>query len=119
MKTAGIVGGLGPESTIDYYRSIITLYQQTVPDGSYPHLIINSIDVNRGLRLVGANQLDELAQYLVEAIQTLAGAGADFAFISANTPHIVFDEVRRLSSLPLISIVEATRAKPRSAACRG
>lgn len=39
MKTVGIVGGLGPESTIDYYRSVIGLYQKTVADGSYPHII--------------------------------------------------------------------------------
>ena len=35
-------------------------------------------------------------------------AGADFAFIAANTPHLVFDEVQRRSSIPLLSIVRAT-----------
>src|SRR5258705_373749 len=41
MKTAGMIGGLGPESTIDYYRSIIARYRVRNPDGSYPSLIIN------------------------------------------------------------------------------
>ena len=108
MKTVGVVGGLGPESTIEYYRSIIDLYQKTVADGSYPPIIINSIDVNKALRLVEANELGQLARYFVEAIHKLAAAGADFGLLSANTPHIVFDDVRRLSPLPLISIVEAT-----------
>ncbi len=108
MKTLGIVGGLGPESTIDYYRSIIALYRMKVGDGSYPSIIINSLDVDRALRLLGSNDLRQLTQYFVGAIRKLADAGADFALLSANTPHIVFNDVRRLSPLPLISIVEAT-----------
>jgi aspartate racemase len=47
MKTLGIIGGIGPESTIEYYRSIIALYRQRKPDGSYPPLIINSIDLKK------------------------------------------------------------------------
>ena len=107
MKTAGIVGGLGPESTIDYYRSIIALYREKVGDG-YPPLIINSLDVDRGLRLLGANDLQQLAEYLAGSFRQLAGAGADFGFMAANTPHVVFDEVQRSSPIPLLSIVEAT-----------
>lgn len=107
MKTAGMIGGLGPESTIDYYRSIIALYRQQVGDG-YPPLIINSLDVDKALRLLGENDLHHLAQYFVGAFRQLAEAGADFGFVSANTPHVVFNEVRRYSPIPLISIVEAT-----------
>jgi len=108
MKTVGIVGGLGPESTIDYYRSIISLYRRKVADGSYPSIIIVSLDVDKALRLVSSNDLQQLAEYFTGAIRKLADAGADFALLSANTPHVVFNDVRRLSPLPLISIVEAT-----------
>ena len=107
MKTAGIIGGLGPESTIDYYRSIIALYRQKVGDG-YPPLIINSLDVDKALRLLGANDLQQLADYFAGALRQLADAGADFGLVSSNTPHVVFDEVQRRSPIPLISIVEAT-----------
>lgn len=108
MKTVGIVGGLGPESTIDYYRSLIALYRQKVKDASYPSIVIISLDVDKALRLVSANDLPQLAEYFAGAIRKLAAAGADFALLSANTPHIVFNEVRALSPIPLISIVEAT-----------
>lgn len=108
MKLAGILGGTGPESTIDYYQQIIALYRRQRPDGSYPPLLINSIDLKRAVDLLTANDLAGLAAYLVEAFERLARAGADFGVISANTPHIVFDELRRRSPLPLISIVEAT-----------
>ncbi|HEV8660294.1 MAG TPA: amino acid racemase, partial [Thermoanaerobaculia bacterium] len=46
--------------------------------------------------------------------ERLAEAGADFALFASNTPHIVFDEVRKLSSIPLLSIVEATCAAAQS-----
>ena len=110
MKTLGIIGGLGPESTIDYYQSIIALYRERTTDGSYPQFIINSIDLKRGLAFMDASNLSGMADFLLEAIGKLARAGADFGLISANTPHIVFDEVASKSPIPLISIVEATCA---------
>jgi aspartate racemase len=110
MKTLGIIGGVGPESTIEYYQTIIALYRERTGDGSYPHFIINSIDLKKGLDFMGANDLTGMADYLLEEIDKLAGAGANFGLISANTPHIVFDEVAPKSPIPLISIVEVTCA---------
>src|SRR6266545_440885 len=110
MKTLGIIGGLGPESTIDYYARIIALYRGRTQDGSYPQFIINSIDLKKGLDFMEANNLTGMADYLVEEIGKLGRAGATFGLISANTPHIVFDEVASKSPIPLISIVEATCA---------
>ena len=46
MKTAGIIGGIGPESTIVYYRTIVALYRERTGDGSYPSIVIDSIDLN-------------------------------------------------------------------------
>jgi aspartate racemase len=110
MKILGIIGGLGPESTIDYYGKIIALYRQRTRDGSYPQLIINSVNLKKGLDFMDANNLSGMADYLVEEIGKLILAGATFGLISANTPHIVFDEVASRSPIPLISIVEATCA---------
>jgi aspartate racemase len=110
MKTLGIVGGLGPESTVDYYQRIIALYRERTRDGSYPEFIIASVNLRKGLNFMDAGDLAGMADYLVEAIGKLARAGADFGVISANTPHIVFDDVASKSPIPLISIVEATCA---------
>jgi len=111
MKTLGIIGGLGPESTIDYYGRIITLYRQRTGNGSYPQFIINSINLKKGLDFMDANNLTGMADFLVEEIGKLARAGATFGLISANTPHVVFDEVASNSPIPLISIVDATCAE--------
>jgi aspartate racemase len=110
MKSLGVVGGLGPESTIDYYQRIIALYRERTRDGSYPRFIIISVDLKKGLDFMEAGDLAGMAAYLLEGIGKLADAGADFALISANTPHIVFDEVALKSPIPLISIVEAACA---------
>ncbi|HEY5992524.1 MAG TPA: amino acid racemase [Candidatus Udaeobacter sp.] len=110
MKTLGIIGGLGPESTIDYYQRIVALYRERTGDGSYPEFIINSVDLSKGLDFMAANDLAGMGDYLLEGIGKLARAGADFGLIAANTPHIVFDDVAPKSPIPLISIVEATCA---------
>ena len=110
MKTLGIIGGLGPESTVDYYQRIIALYRERTRDGSYPEFIIASVNLRKGLNFMEAGDLAGMADYLLEAIGKLARSGADFGVISANTPHIVFDDVAAKSPIPLISIVEATCA---------
>src|SRR5437762_9859705 len=110
MKILGIMGGLGPESTVDYYQRMIALYRERTGDGRYPEFIINSVDLKKGLDFMDANDLTGMADYLLQGVGKLARAGADFGLISANTPHIVFEEVASKSPIPLISIVEATCA---------
>lgn len=107
MKTVGIIGGIAPESTIVYYRSIIASYRAQRPDGSYPNILLNSIDLKRVLDLVGANERAQLVAFLSGELDKLAQAGADFAVLASNTPHLVFDELQCQSPLPLLSIVEA------------
>src|SRR6266550_8876952 len=110
MNTLGMIGGLGPESTLDYYQRIIALYRERMTEGHYPGFVIVNVDLRKGLDFMEANDLSGMANYLLESIDKLARAGVDFGIISANTPHIVFDEVAPKSPIPLISIVEATRA---------
>ncbi len=123
MKTVGIIGGIGPESTIEYYRLIIAAYRdqqrgtgvqpvdnhaQDPRAPSYPSIIINSVDLTRLLRWLGANELDKFTDHLAGEMERLARAGADFGALASNTPHVVFDELRRRSRIPLVSIVEST-----------
>lgn len=110
MKTLGLIGGIAPESTIAYYRLLIASYRQKQPDGNYPAIIINSINLKRMLDMIEANAFGDVTEYLLREVQKLANAGADFGLFASNTPHLVFDDLRRQSPLPLISIVEATCA---------
>jgi aspartate racemase len=106
LKTLGIIGGIAPGSTVEYYHQIIAAYREQRPDGSYPTMIINSIDLTKMLGFVVANELEQLADYLSAEIQKLADAGADFGLLASNTPHIVFKQLSAGSPIPLISIVE-------------
>lgn len=106
MKTLGVIGGLAPATTIDYYRLLVAAYREQRQDQSYPSILINSIDLTRLMRLVTENRLPELTEWLSREIDRLARGGADIGLISSNTPHIVFDELSQASPIPLISIVE-------------
>ena len=106
MKTLGIIGGIAPPSTIEYYRMLFATYQARCADGSAPLAIINSIDNQTMLRLIAAGALDEVTVYLAAEIEKLARAGAEIGLFASNTPHLVFDQVQQRSSIPLISIVE-------------
>lgn len=109
-----MIGGLGPESTLDYYQRIIALHRERTGDGHYPEFVIVSVDLRKGLDFMDANDLSGMANYLLKGINKLARSGADFGIISANTPHIVFDELALKSPIPLISIVEATCASAKT-----
>ena len=110
MKTAGMIGGIGPESTAIYYRRIVAEYRQAKPDGSYPCLIINSIDMQKMRDMVIAREMENLTEYLLHEIGRLATAGASFGFLASNTPHLVFDELQKRSPIPLLSIVKTACA---------
>jgi aspartate racemase len=114
MKVIGMIGGIGPESTIDYYRRLLDAHREQAPNGPSPAIIINSIDLQKGLDLLTNNQLSQLTEYLVPEIERLARAGAEFGFLAANSPHIVFDEVARRSPIPLVSIVETACAEAKA-----
>ena len=104
MTSVGIVGGLGPESTIDYYRRILQRWQEQSPR-SAPAILIDSLDVDVGLRLIDSDR-PALVEYLLASLHRLARAGTGFAVVAANSAHVVFDDLAARSPVPLLSIVE-------------
>ena len=109
MKKVGIIGGIGPESTIVYYQSIIANVQERIGSKEVlPELFINSINMYKLFQLLSNGQREELIDYLAEAVQKLKHVGADFVVMSGNTPHIVFAEIQQKVQIPMISIIEET-----------
>jgi aspartate racemase len=113
MATLGLIGGLGPETTIEYYRLLIEGYREK-KGGTYPSIIINSVDLKRLIAWMGNNELDKVTDYLSAEIERLHQAGANVAALASNTPHIVFDELQQRSKIPLVSIVESASLKAQS-----
>ena len=109
MKKIGLLGGMGPESTVDYYRGVVYgLQAASGRDDWFPDVTIKSVNIYEMLALCSASPLDGLIDFLSSGVERLYGAGAEIAAMAANTPHIVFDQVEAQSSIPMISITEAT-----------
>jgi aspartate racemase len=106
MKKIGIIGGLGPEPTIEYYKIITSRFRKS-PTG-YPRIIIYSMDVDELADRFESEDWAAIHGLLREGIDAIHRAGADFGLIAANTPHIVFDDIAGDAPIPLLSIVTAT-----------
>jgi aspartate racemase len=107
MKKIGFIGGLGPEATMDYYKEIINAFKNERGDLNYPEIIVYSVNMSEFIGLMKEKKYDQVTTYLLEKIEGLKRAGAEFAVLSANTPHLLFDQLKEKSGIPLISIVEA------------
>ena len=113
MTKLGIVGGLGPASTVYYYEQILKLYAKQ-KGGDYPEILIASLNLKKSTAILEKGDLAGLADYLLTSVESLAKAGAELVVIASNTPHIVFGEVASRSSVKLLSIVEETCKKAKS-----
>jgi aspartate racemase len=108
MKKIALIGGLGPEGTLDYYRGIISGFKADYNDLGYPEMVIESLNLKTLLSLADTGNWDKMSQIIALKFENSRMAGADFGAIAANTPHKVFDSIQAATALPLISIVTAT-----------
>ncbi len=105
MKKLGLIGGTGPESTIEYYKGI----EYGVQCSFFPNLTIESLSVFDVLGFCERQDYAGLTKYLLKGVQNLASAGAECAALTGITPHIVFDELAAAAPIPLISMVNTAR----------
>jgi aspartate racemase len=106
-RVFGIVGGTGPESTIDYYRSLGATWRRRRPDGTHPKVIIDSVDGGTVIRLLGEGEYAVVGLEFGAAIEALAAAGCGSALIASNLGHMAFDLIEPPPAIPLIHIVES------------
>lgn len=109
MNKLGLIGGTGPESTIEYYKGIEYGVQQKSGRSFFPNLTIESLSVFDVLGFCGKQDYAGLTAYLLKGIRNLAAAGAQYAALTGITPHIVFEELSKASPIPLVSIVGTAR----------
>ncbi len=103
MQKCGLIGGIGPESTLNYYALMTKAFQHRSGTGSGPPLVVNSIDLPRMIGFLQSGNREGLTSYLASAVEECALAGADFAALAACTPHVVFEELERRCTIPLPS----------------
>lgn len=92
VKTLGIVGGIAPPSTIEYYRSIVEIHRNRA--NRPPRVLISSVDGDVVLGHLMAGRHTDLVAALLEAVQQLASAGAELALLASISVHIAFDDAR-------------------------
>lgn len=106
MKKIGLVGGIGPASTVQYYLGLVDKCKKE--QGIYPEIVIDSVNMSKHDAALDDGDYDRLCNYLVESISNLQAAGAELAAITANTEHIVWERVCNRFPIPTISILDAT-----------
>lgn len=102
MKTIGILGGLGPESTTAYYNYITRRYYELFGDYGYPEILIHSLTFDK---FIDAGY--KCPAKISSAIEGLSRAGADFVIAACNSIHVVYEEVCKNISIPWVSIMDA------------
>ncbi len=110
-KTVGIIGGLGPETTSEFYLEIIFAFRKLNKIG-YPHILINSISypfsVEQKAITKGNGEEDFLLPYLLDAAKSLEKAGANFLVLPCNSLHKFIEDIRNTVKIPVLSILEET-----------
>jgi aspartate racemase len=106
-KRIGILGGMSPESTVEYYQYITRTYTERYGDYGYPEVVIYSVSFQPYVDWPNQDRWDLVAQGLSEGAQCLQAAGADFVVIATNTMHLVLDQVQASVSIPVLSLLDA------------
>lgn len=106
--TIGVVGGLGPEGTVHYYRKLAHALA-SVPADERPGIVVDHVWIDRFAALLRAGAEDEITALLGASLERLRRAGADAALVAAVTPHKFLARLRQRSSVPVVDLVEATR----------
>jgi aspartate racemase len=110
VKRIGLIGGLSPESTAHYYEIICREYNSKFGRLNFPEMTIESLNLQTLVERFEINDWGGVARILLQALDRLKRAGAEFAAILANTPHNAYELIRDESPLPIVTIMDATSA---------
>lgn len=111
MKSIGIVGGLGPETTSKFYLELLYKSFQ-LNETQRPPILMWSIPMDYKTEkdfILGKDKSLKYIKYLKEAVRRLEAGGVDFIVIPCNSVHIFLDQINKEISIPILSIVEETR----------
>ncbi len=110
MKTVGIIGGLGPETTAEFYLDIIFSCQKKEKTAR-PAVIISSVPLPYQIEedAISKNMgIERCLPFLTKEAKRLEKADADFIVMPCNSLHIFIKEIRKVVKIPVLSIVEET-----------
>jgi aspartate racemase len=98
----GLIGGIGPAATVVYYQRLCTaMAARQIP----LELTIVQADIHPLIANANSDGRAAQARLFAPLVDRLSAAGADCAALTSIGAHFCFNELRALSSLPLISAV--------------
>ena len=110
MKTVGIIGGLGPETTSEFYSEISFACQEK-DKANRPPILIYSVPISYAVEedaIAKGKGEERLIPLLTDAAKRLEKAGADFLVMPCNSLHEFINEIRASVKISVLSIVEET-----------
>lgn len=118
MKTIGLIGGTGWQSTLEYYKLLNETVSENLGNNHSARLVLISLDFAEIEEYIKMKTFDAIEKILVEAAIKLENAGAACVLLCANTLHMFFDKVKKNVSIPVISIIDATIKQVERQNCR-
>lgn len=106
-KTIGIIGGMGPEATVDSFHWIIRHTPAKTDQDHIRVLIDSNPQIPSRVNAILKNGPTPLP-LLIHTAQGLQKAGADILIMPCNTADLYVEDIRKQIEIPLISIVEET-----------
>lgn len=110
MKTVGIIGGVGPETTSEFYLDLIFACQKQ-NTSARPAIIISSVPMPYQIEedaITNNSGMERILPFLIEEAKRLEKAGADFIVMPCNSLHVFINDIRNSVSIPVLSIIEET-----------
>ncbi|OQY14715.1 MAG: aspartate racemase RacD [Desulfobacterium sp. 4572_20] len=105
-KIAGILGGMGPEATVDLMQRIIRL-TPAEDDGDHVRLIVdNNPKVPSRIKALIEEDGTDPGPCLADMAKRLEKWGADFLAIPCNTAHFYYDRVQEAVDIPVINLID-------------
>jgi aspartate racemase len=108
MKTAGVIGGFGPQTTARFYERVFFACQHSAPDVK-PHILISSVPLPFQIEhnaILNNEEVDDYLPYLIKETRRLEAAGADFIVMPCNSLHIHIDALCSCVGIPFLSIIQ-------------
>jgi aspartate racemase len=107
IKTIGILGGMGPEATMELFKMIIRMTEAEKDQDHLPIFIDNCPQIpDRTNALLYGGESPLL--YLYDGLKKLELVGADFILVPCNTAHAFLPSLEKHASVPIINMVEST-----------
>ena len=105
QKTVGVMGGMGPDATVDFMARVIALTDSN-GDQDHVHMIVDQNPTVPDRQSAIREGTDEVSDALGVMAKRLEDAGADFLVMVCNTAHVFIDSVHAGTTIPFIHLIE-------------